>query len=153
MSSNLSVYVGPYLVVPKVGIVVTHPARLECTSKQQHSCPPQASFCPQCGSPTTEIIDTVEQEVALVPYKISYVGDTFWTPEWCSIGDEHSLWLPNENGIGIYVEEDQPHEIKCDTINDERERFINKYGETITKLNAEFNTKVIVKYGIVTYWS
>lgn len=156
MGSSTDIYLGAYMRAPGVPKEVKE-GRPQCSAKCGAAVSGKDNFCSKCGAPV-EQPKAVFKNVALSMNDLFELSDKYLdmlvSPEHHANSVENeSVWIPNVRGFGRNLSDDNYHTIsllKSDT-ESEIEKFRNKFKNIIDDLEAAYNIKVEIDYGIVVY--
>lgn len=149
-----SIYVGPYMKVPKKSID-SFKSEVICTSdtcrKQTNS-----KFCPSCGEPTQTIQRPIKKNVSAFKIICELFEDQMWVPD---LGTKDDIVLPNNySGRPFKIDIDGDRgatsvkSLKDIDKESDLNWFVTKYQHIIDKMKEEFG-EVTIDWGIVVSWS
>lgn len=153
MSSSASVYLGPYLFVPRHATSVTTPLHI-CSAQCGAKVSIRDRFCGSCGAPVEVKNETTNVMEPIYPADLTGdLSERFWTPE-SGIFKNGTFWLPNFRGSGLNIQPgDAATDLSDDFVVKSKERALVDFASVIAELKSLFGLDVELRFGVVPYYN
>lgn len=149
-----SIYVGPYMKVPKKSID-SFKSEIICTSDTCRAVT-TSKFCPSCGQPTQTIQRPVKRNKSAFNVICELFEDEMWVPD---LGTKDDIVLPNSySGRPVKIDIDGDRgATSVQSLRDidkdaDINWFVTKYKHVIDKMKEEFG-EVEIDWGVIVSWS
>lgn len=151
MGTSRSIYLGPYLEIPKISTQVEYNAR-GCSNPHcfasQKTFPSSQSFCSECGTPCA-LVTRSRTAIIRVRDVLGEDDETFYEVERL----KSFVLLPNSYGVGLSCDEGENavYEVLGGAREFQLKLFEEKYSKAIELLKQKFSEDAVhLKYGVVS---